>query len=129
MQLSQENKGMPVKATTSAGSRLLWAIAGAAMLTLYGAIPAYGHVTGLAGSTGAKGWGNATPAEKAVVLIASQKADGSTETAADQSSTAGEQNKAETDSQPPPAESEVLKPFRPSEEIEADQGVDFPYDI
>jgi hypothetical protein len=129
MHLSQENNGMPVKATTSARTRSLWAIAGAAMLTLYGAIPAYGHVTGLAGSTGATGWANHSPAERAVILIASQESDGSAETAADQSSTAGDHNKAETDSQPPPAESKDLKPFRPSEEIEADQEVDFPYDI
>ena len=120
---------MNVKATNSSASRLLWIITGTAMLTVYGAIPGYGHVMGAGGSPGATGWGNALPAAKAVILFASQKADGTADTATDQARTAGEHNQAETDSQSPPAESDVLKPFRPSEEIEADQGVDFPYDI
>ncbi len=40
-------------------------------------------------------------------------------------------NASATDSKPPPAasESDDLEPFKPSQEIEADQGVDFPYDI
>ena len=39
------------------------------------------------------------------------------------------QSESEADSKTTPAESDTLKEFTPSEEIEADQGVDFPYDI
>jgi len=68
---------------------------------------------------------------RASVLLARQDDAVSSAKAAEKDSGADGQNEAGADSKTTPLESESgdLERFTPSEGIEADQGVDFPYDI
>ena len=66
---------------------------------------------------------------RAPVFLARQDAAVDATDAAGKDSSPEAQSESETDSKTTPAESDRLKEFTPSEKIEADQGVDFPYDI
>ena len=65
------------------------------------------------------------------IYLARQEAADATGNTAEKDARPDDPNAAAADSKPPPAasESDDLEPFKPSQEIEADQGVDFPYDI
>ena len=68
---------------------------------------------------------------RAPVLLARQDADIDAVTPAEKDAGLATRSESEADSKTAPADSEsdTLKEFTPSEAIEADQGVDFPYDI
>lgn len=68
---------------------------------------------------------------RAPLLLAQQDDAGISAVAEPQDTTQDGRNEAGATSKttPPASESDDLEKFTPSEEIEADQGVDFPYDI
>lgn len=82
------------------------------------------------GTTGSIVVGSNAPG-RAPVILARQDAAVDAVKPAEKDNTPAAQNESEAGAKTTPAdpESDQLKEFKPSEQIEADQGVDFPYDI
>ena len=116
-ELTAEGEGLTL-------DRLMLAIAGPVMLAVCIAASLPCGVLAAHDTTGSTWIGNNGP-----VFFARQDAAIDATDAANENSGPEARSGSEAESKTTPAESDTLKEFTPSEEIEADQGVDFPYDI
>lgn len=130
MDVSLHVSEMLLSATVGRWCRFQRVVAGTALLSVCIAIPVSARALASIASPETTCLINAEPRGAPVFLAQRDETTASSDAAVKDADPDGH-NASIPDSQPMPAESESdqLKTFTPSETIDADQGVDFPYDI